>query len=187
MKKTYTLEIAGLKRELPFCKISDDLMIASFVLLGDVELTVKCAAALIKLIPEFDVLITAEAKGIPLVHEIAKQLGISRYILARKSIKLYMTDPCSVSLNSITTGKEQSLYVNKDDLDYMKGKKVLVVDDVISTGQSVLAINKLVNHAGGEVVKNVAILAEGNARNRDDIIFLEYLPLFDSEGNELSD
>ena len=187
MDTTYELNVAGVKRLLPLCKIADDLTIASFVILGDVELTVKCAAELIKSLPELDVMITAEAKGIPLIHEIARQLGIPKYIIARKSVKVYMNDPCSVNIVSITTDKAQSLYLDRVDMDYMKGKRVIIIDDVISTGESLNAVQKLVLESGGKIVGNVAILAEGKAKYRNDIIYLEELPLFDGNGVPLAD
>jgi adenine phosphoribosyltransferase len=183
----YELNVSGVKRLLPLCKISDDLMIASFVILGDVELNIKCATELIKLLPEFDVLITAEAKGIPLVHEIALQMGITKYILARKSVKVYMNDPCYVEMVSITTQNPQFLYLDRSDMDYMKGKRVIIVDDVISTGKSVEAVKQLVIESGGKIAGLAAILAEGKAKCREDIIFIEHLPLFDSHGVPIPD
>ncbi len=183
MKQTYTLNIAGLSRSLPLVPISDDIQIASFVILGDVELTVRCAAELAALTPQFDVMITAEAKGIPLIHEIARQLGMKKYLIARKSVKVYMEEPCSIQVSSITTSNEQRLYLDKADMDYMRGKRVLVIDDVVSTGESLQAIQNLVELSGGKVVASMAILAEGGAKDRDDIIFLQELPLFDMDGN----
>lgn len=176
--KTYKLEIAGLTRELPLCRVSDKLDIAAFVMFGDVELTVACARELIKLAPEHDVLITAEAKGIPLAYEMARQMGVNKYLIARKAAKLYMTDPVSVHVKSITTETVQTLCLDKEDSDYLKGKRVLIVDDVISTGESLRAVEELVKQAGGHVVGRMAPLAEGDAAKRDDIIFLKPLPLF---------
>ncbi|CDZ23697.1 phosphoribosyltransferase [[Clostridium] cellulosi] len=175
---TYTLNVAGLKRELPICPVDDKLDIAAFIMFGDVELTVNCARELIKLAPEHDVIITAEAKGIPLAYEMARQLGVNRYLIARKSPKLYMKNPISVEVKSITTAKIQRLYIDKDDADYMKGKRVLIVDDVISTGESLSAVETLVKQSGGEIVGRMAVLAEGDAKDRDDIIYLAPLPLF---------
>jgi len=175
---TYTLNVAGLKRELPICPVDDKLDIAAFIMFGDVELTVNCARELIKLAPEHDVIITAEAKGIPLAYEMARQLGVNRYLIARKSPKLYMKNPISVEVKSITTAKIQRLYIDKDDADYMKGKRVLIVDDVISTGESLSAVETLVKQSGGEIVGRMAVLAEGDAKDRNDIIYLAPLPLF---------
>lgn len=175
---TYTLKVAGLNRELPLCRVNDKLDIAAFVMFGDVELTVACAAELIKKAPEHDVIITAEAKGIPLAYEMARQLGVNKYLIARKMAKLYMKEPISVEVNSITTAKKQTLYLDREDADYLKGKRVLVVDDVISTGESLNAVETLVRSAGGKIVGRMAVLAEGDAQERKDIIYLEPLPLF---------
>lgn len=174
----YPLEVAGLKRQLPICKVSDSLYIAAFVIFGDVELTRACATELIKKLPEHDLLITAEAKGIPLVYEMARQLGDRKYLIARKAVKLYMKQPHSVEVRSITTAKTQTLFIDKDDAEYMKGKRVVIVDDVISTGESLFAVEKLVKESSGIVAGRMAILAEGDAKYRDDIIYLEKLPLF---------
>ena len=179
---TYRMNIAGLVRDLPICPISDDLSIAGFVVFGDQELTVACARELLKIAPEYDYIITAEAKGIPLAHEMARQAGDAKYILARKGPKLYMRDIFSVTVNSITTAKEQKLYLDGADAALMKGKKILVVDDVISTGESLKALEALVEKAGGEICGRMAILAEGDAINREDLIFLEELPLFNPDG-----
>lgn len=186
MESFYKITVAGLKRDLPVCKISDDLSIAAFVLFGDVEMTVAGAEHLLKVAPEHDILITAEAKGIPLVHEMARQNHESRYIIARKVVKLYMKEVFSVELQSITTQKKQTLYINVAEAELMRGRRVLIVDDVISTGESLRAVEKLVKEAGGNVVGKMAILAEGDAKYRDDIIFLEYLPLLNSNGMPLS-
>lgn len=182
---TYPMTVAGLARQLPLCPISDKLMIGAFVIFGDPELTVAAAAELNRRAPEHDVLITAESKGIPLVHEMARQEGNSRYLLARKSAKLYMKDVFSVEVNSITTAKKQTLCIDGDDAAYMKGKRVIIVDDVISTGESLKALETLVERAGGTVVGRMAILAEGDATKREDILYLEKLPLFDSEGHPI--
>ncbi len=178
----YTMKIAGVERDLPICRVSDELYIGAFVIFGDVELTVKTAEALLKKAPEYDYLITAEAKGIPLIHEMARQSGQNRYFIARKAPKLYMTGVFDVTVNSITTAKEQHLYLDKADADLMRGKKILVVDDVISTGESLAAVEKLVEEAGGIIAGRMAILAEGDAQQRDDIIYLEKLPLFHPDG-----
>ncbi len=178
----YKMNVAGLERHLPICRVTDDLYIGAFVIFGDAELTVACAGELLKLAPEYDYLITAEAKGIPLIHEMARQNRDEFYVLARKNPKLYMKEVFEVNVNSITTEKEQKLYLDKADADKMKGKRILIVDDVISTGKSLDAIEKLVSEAGGKVVGKMAILAEGDAIDREDIIYLEELPLFNSDG-----
>ena len=175
---TYTLHVAGLTRELPLCSVDDKLDIAAFIMFGDVELTVNCARELVKLAPEHDVLITAEAKGIPLAYEMARQLGVNRYLIARKGPKVYMKNPISVEVKSITTEKVQRLYIDKNDAEYMNGKRVLIVDDVISTGESLGAIETLVQQAGGKIVGRMAVLAEGDAQKRKDITYLAPLPLF---------
>lgn len=179
----YTLNVAGISRDLPICKVSDDLYIGAFVIFGDVELTVKTAGALLEKAPAYDYMISAEAKGIPLVHEMARQSGQNKYFLARKAPKLYMSGVFDVKVNSITTAKEQHLYLDVADAEIMKGKRILVVDDVISTGESLAAIEKLVVEAGGIVAGRMAILAEGDAQDRDDIIYLEKLPLFNPDGS----
>ena len=178
MQKTYKMNIAGLERELPLCPVSDNLDIAAFIIFGDVELTVKCAEALIPLLPEHDIMLTAEAKSIPLIHELAKQQGENEYIIARKGEKVYMPSPISVNVRSITTQRVQTLYLGADDADKMNGKRVLIIDDVISTGESLKALEALVSKAGGKTVGRAAVLAEGDAADRNDIIFLEKLPVF---------
>ena len=178
----YRMKVAGLERDLPICKVTDSLYIGGFVVFGDQELTVACAKALLERAPEYDYIITAEAKGIPLAHEMARQAGDAKYILARKGPKLYMRDIFSVSVNSITTAKEQKLYLDGADAALMKGKKILVVDDVISTGESLKALEALVEKAGGEICGRMAILAEGDAKDRADLIYLEKLPLFNPDG-----
>ena len=176
-EKTFTLQVAGLKRELPLCSVSDKLDIAAFIMFSDVELTVACAKELLAKAPDFDVLITAESKGIPLAYEMARQSG-KNYLLARKSVKVYMTDPIEVAVQSITTKGAQRLYIDRAYEKEMAGKRVLIVDDVISTGESLHALEKLVDAAHGEIVGRAAVLAEGDAAARKDIIFLEPLPLF---------
>ncbi len=178
----HTMTIAGLERHLPICPVTDDLYIAGFVIFGDQELTVACARDLLKKAPEYDYIITAEAKGIPLAHEMARQAGDAKYILARKGPKLYMRDIFEVTVNSITTAKEQHLYLDGADAELMKGKKILIVDDVISTGESLTALEALVEKAGGIVCGRMAILAEGDAQEREDLIYLEKLPLFHPDG-----
>ena len=178
----YKMNIAGLTRYLPICPVNDKLSIAGFVIFGDQELTVACARELLKRAPEYDYIITAEAKGIPLAHEMARPAGDAKYILARKGPKLYMRDVFSVTVNSITTAKEQKLYLDGADAALMKGKKILIVDDVISTGESLKALEALVEKAGGEICGRMAILAEGDAIDREDLIYLEPLPLFNPDG-----
>ena len=178
----YRMNVAGLERDLPICPVNDKLSIAGFVIFGDQELTVACARDLLKKAPEYDLIITAESKGIPLAHEMARQANNSKYILARKGPKLYMRDIFSVSVNSITTAKEQNLYLDGADAALMKGKRILIVDDVISTGESLKALEALVEQAGGEICGRMAILAEGDAQERPDLIYLEKLPLFNPDG-----
>ena len=174
----YDLEVAGLKRQLPICKISETLSFAAFVIIGDAELTEKCATELLKLAPAHDVILTAEAKGIPLAHEMARQENLPRYIVARKGAKLYMSEVFKVEVNSISTNNMQTLFLDKKDAEYLKNKRILIVDDVISTGESLNALRALVSIVGGTVVGQMAILAEGDAIKRDDIIYLQELPLF---------
>jgi len=178
----YKMNVAGLERELPICRVSDDLYIAGFVIFGDQELTVACARELLKVAPEYDYIITAEAKGIPLAHEMARQSGAPKYFLARKAPKLYMSGVFESSVKSITTAKEQTLYLDTADAELMKGKRVLIVDDVISTGESLHALEMLVERAGGIIAGRMAVLAEGDAQDRPDIIYLEKLPLFHPDG-----
>ncbi len=182
---TYTLNVAGLTRQLPICKVSDTLSIAGFVIFGDVELTCQCARALLEKAPEYDYMVAPEAKAIPLIHEMAKQAGRNDYFLVRKKAKAYMHNVFKVEDHSITTEGTQYLYMDGDDAAKMKGKRVIIIDDVISTGGSIAAVEELVREAGGIVVGRMAVLAEGDAAQRGDIIFLERLPLFDGEGNEI--
>jgi adenine phosphoribosyltransferase len=181
----YKINVAGVERDLPLCPISDELNIAAFVLFGDVELTERSAEALCKLAPEHDVMITAESKGIPLIHAMSRINGENRYVLARKSVKLYMRNVVKCETQSITTAASQTLYIDGDDAEYMRGKRVLIVDDVISTGGSLASLENLVRQSGGEIVGKMAILAEGDAIDRKDIIYLAPLPLFDKNGNAL--
>ena len=176
------MRIAGLERDLPICPVSDTLSIAGFVIFGDPELTVACAKELLAKAPEYDYLITAEAKGIPLAHEMARQNGDKKYFLARKGPKLYMRNILSVAVKSITTAKEQHLYLDGADAELMKGKRILLVDDVISTGESLSALEALVEKAGGIICGRMAILAEGDAQERDDLVYLEKLPLIHPDG-----
>lgn len=180
----YTIDINGLKRNLPICKITDDLYIGAFVIFGDVELTEHCAKELLKKAPEFDYIVTPEAKAIPLAYEMAK-LSNKPYIVARKVAKAYMQNPFIVHVTSITTMGVQTLILDTPEAEMMKDKKVLIVDDVISTGASLQALEELVNKAGGNIVSKMAPLAEGDAMNRNDITYLAPLPLFDKNGNIL--
>ncbi len=174
---TYKMIIAGMERELPLCPLNEKLDIAAFVMFSDTELTVAASKELLKKCPDFDVILTAESKGIPLAYEMSRQSG-KPYVVARKSVKLYMTEPVSVTVKSITTAAEQTLYLSQEKAAMLKGKKVILADDVISTGESISALVKLTEAVGGEVAGKAAVLAEGDAADRDDIVFLEKLPLF---------
>ncbi len=182
MNKTYKMNIAGLERELKLCPINEDLYIGAFIMFGDVEITVRCAEELLKRAPEHDIMITAESKGLPLLYEMARQEKAENYILARKAPKLYMSDIVTTDVNSITTAKKQTLCIDGADAAAMKGRRVLIVDDVVSTGESLEALCTLVERAGGIIVGKMAVLAEGDAIERDDIIYLEPLPLFNADG-----
>ena len=181
---TYSMEIAGLRRELPLCSIGNGMMIAAFNCFGDAEIAVACARELLKLVPpeDYDYLFTAEAKSIPLIHEMARQSGAKKYFVARKGAKIYMPDPIYADDQSITTEGLQRLYLGRDDADLIRGKRILIVDDVISTGGSLKAMEALVEKAGGTVAGRMAVLAEGGAAERTDIAFLEKLPTFNADG-----
>lgn len=181
----YKMKIAGLERALPLCPLNENLYIGAFVMFGDVELTVAAATELLKIAPAYDVMITAESKGIPLAYEMARQRGGERWLLARKAPKLYMRDVLKCEVRSITTDANQVLYLDGYDAAYMRGKRVLIVDDVISTGESLHALATLVHEAGGKVVGKMAVLAEGEATEREDILYLEKLPLFNAEGHPI--
>lgn len=174
---TYKMTIAGLERELPLCPLNDKIDIAAFIMFSDVELTVACAEELLKKCGDFDVILTAESKGIPVAYEMSRQSG-RPYVVARKSVKLYMTEPLSVSVKSITTANVQTLYLSQEKAVMLKGKRILIVDDVVSTGESFNALGKLAEAAGGNVVTYSAVLAEGDSADREDVVFLEKLPLF---------
>ena len=182
---TYEMKVAGLTRNLPLCPISDTLMIGAFVIFGDVELTCACARDLLKIAPEFDYMVAPEAKAIPLVHEMARQSGRNEYFLVRKKKKAYMNGVFEAVDRSITTEGEQKLYMDGADAARIRGKRILILDDVISTGGSLAAVENLVEQAGGMVAGRMAILAEGDAAKRDDILFLERLPLFSADGTPL--
>lgn len=185
MNKTYKLKVAGVERDLQLFKVDENLSIAAFILFGDVELTVQCAKELLKKAPEYDIMITAEAKSIPLIYELARQSGKNDYIIARKGPKVYMEDLLKVDVKSITTENEQILCIGKKEKELMRGKRILIVDDVISTGESLFALEELVKAAGGIVCGKMAVLAEGDAIEREDITVLAPLPLFDKEGNPI--
>ena len=181
-QKYYHMTIAGCERDLPLCRLNDEMQIAGFVMFGDPEITTACAKELLERAPAYDYLISAEAKGIPLVHEMARLAGNQKYFLARKGPKLYMTGVLEVTVHSITTEKVQKLYLDKADAELMRGKRILIVDDVISTGESLYALEHLVKDAGGIICGRMAILAEGDATKRKDLIYLEKLPLFNKDG-----
>ena len=179
----YEIDIAGMKRNLPLCRITDDLYIGAFVMFGDVELTVHCATELLEKAPEYDYIIAPEAKAIPLLYEMARQSGQEKYLVARKKAKAYMQGTFEVNVRSITTAGVQTLILDKVDAELMKGKRILILDDVISTGESIRAVEELVKAADGIVVGRMAVLAEGDAYDRDDIIVLAKLPLFNGDGS----
>ncbi len=181
----YTMEIAGLRRDLPLCRVNDSLYIAAFIMFGDAEITQAAARELLAKAPDHDIMITAESKGIPLLYEMARQSGAKNYIVARKGPKLYMQDIHTTYVNSITTENRQMLCISGEDAKSMKGKRVLIVDDVISTGESLAALETLVNEVGGNIVGRMAVLAEGEAKERDDIIYLSPLPLFHPDGTPM--
>ncbi len=180
--KEYPMTVAGLQRRLPICPVSDQLSIGAFVIFGDAELSEAAAAELLRRAPEYDYLITAEAKGIPLIHEMARQHKDAKYMLARKAPKLYMTGVFEVEVRSITTAKDQKLYLDTADAALMRGKRILIVDDVVSTGESLRALEELVQKAGGQICGKMCVLAEGEAADREDLIYLERLPLFHPDG-----
>lgn len=178
----YEMTIAGLKRKLQLCKVTDDLYIAAFIMFSDVEITKAAATELLKRVPEFDVLLTAEAKGIPLCYEMARQAGTDDYVIARKGPKLYMENLLTTEVDSITTDHIQMLCIGQREIDMIKGKRVLLVDDVISTGESLRSMENLVKRAGGNIIGSCAVLAEGDAAKREDIVYLEVLPVFNPDG-----
>ena len=180
--KYYTMQFGEVEKKLPICPVTDDLYIAGFVLLGDAPLSEECAKQLLAKAPEYDYILTAEAKGITLANEMARLHGDKIYMIARKYPKLYMTGVFEVNVRSITTDKEQVLYLDGYDADLIRGKRIVIVDDVISTGESLHALEELVSQAGGNIVGRMCILAEGDATKRDDIIYLEELPLFNADG-----
>lgn len=176
-KEYYTLKIGGIERKLQKFPVSDKMDIAAFILFGDVELTEVCARELLKKVPEFDYIVTPEAKSIPLAYEMSKMSG-KKYIVVRKGVKVYMDRPEKVVDISLTTQKEQALYLGHEDGNLLDGKRVLIVDDVVSTGGSLKAVKELLSKFNANVVASAFPLAEGDAADRDDIIYLEKLPLF---------
>ena len=179
---TYEIDIAGLKRQLPICRVTDNLYIGAFVMFGDVELTVHCASELLKRAPEYDYIIAPEAKAIPLIYEMARQAGADKYFVARKKAKAYMSGVFQVDVQSITTFGVQTLVIDTADAELMKGKRILIIDDVISTGESLKAVEELVEKAGGTIAGRMFVLAEGDAKKRTDVTFLAPLPLFNADG-----
>lgn len=177
MSEYYTMKIAGLERRLEKFPVNENLDIAAFIIFGDVELTIAGCAELLKKAPEFDIILTPEAKSIPMAYEMSRQSG-KPYIVARKGVKVYMRNPIEVTVTSITTQKEQRLYLGETEANLMKGKRVLILDDVVSTGESLSAVRELVKKAGAIEAASCFFLAEGDAAQRDDVIFLEKLPLF---------
>ena len=181
---TYEIDIAGMKRQLPLCPVTDDLYIGAFVMFGDVELTVHAAAELLKRVPEFDYIVAPEAKSIPLAYEMSRQSGIN-YLIARKKAKAYMTGVFEVRVQSITTAGEQTLIIDTADAEKIRGKRVLILDDVISTGESLKGLETLCEQVGAEICGRLCILAEGDAIDRPDVGYLEKLPLFTHEGTPI--
>lgn len=179
MKDTYELTVCGVERTLPLIPIDENSAYASFVVIGDTELVERAAKELAGQIPPVDVVMTAEAKGIALAYEISRLLHMKEFMVARKSVKSYMRNPISASVHSITTQGEQHIYLDETDIQKVAGKRVCIVDDVISTGESLRAVEELAKKAGGDVVCRAAILAEGKAAERTDILFLGKLPLFE--------
>ncbi|MCQ2421205.1 MAG: adenine phosphoribosyltransferase [Clostridia bacterium] len=180
---TYEIDIAGLKRQLPLCRVNDELYIGAFVIFGDVELTVHCAAELLKRAPAYDYIIAPEAKSIPLLYEMARQSGAEYYFLARKQAKAYMAGVFETDVKTITTEGVQKLVIDQKDAERMRGKRMLLLDDVISTGGAIRAVETLVKQAGGIVAGKMCILAEGDSYDREDIISLAKLPLFNPDGS----
>lgn len=180
MSEKYSLDIAGYKTELPILPLPNGLKICFFNLHGDVELTEHCGKELSKFLTDADIILTAESKGLQLSHVIAKELGHKYYTVCRKSKKLYMQDGLEAKVKSITTGNEQTLYLSKHDADLLKDKKVAIVDDVISTGGSLLGLEKIVEMAGGIIYKKAFVLAEGAAADRKDVIYLAKIPLINA-------
>lgn len=178
MSEYYRVNIAGMERDLLRCPLNDKLDIAAFIIFGDVELTVHAAAELLKRLPEFDYIVTPEAKSIPLAYEMSRQSG-KKYFVARKKPKLYMKDPVIVNVRSITTESVQTLIMDSLEGEQIRGKRVVILDDVISTGESLKAVEELCAKFDANVVAKAAVLAEGDAAKRDDIVFLGEIPLIE--------
>ena len=176
--KYYTVDIRGFEANLPILPLPSGINIAFFNLHGDNELTEHSAKELAKELTDCEVIVTAESKGLQLAHCVSRELNQRYYAVARKSKKLYMQDGIEVTIeSSITTGKEQKLYLSKHDTDLLKGKKVAIVDDVVSTGASLAGLEALVEKAGGIIHKKAFVLAEGEAADRKDVIYLATIPI----------
>ena len=178
MSEYYRVNIAGMERDLLRCPLNDKLDIAAFIIFGDVELTVHAAAELLKRLPEVDYIVTPEAKSIPLAYEMSRQSG-KKYFVARKKPKLYMKEPVIVNVRSITTESVQTLIMDSIEGEQIRGKRVVILDDVISTGESLKAVEELCAKFDANVVAKAAVLAEGDAAKRDDIVFLGEIPLIE--------
>ncbi len=175
----HKVDLQGFEAYLPILPLPSGIKIAFFNLHGDSAMTEHCGKKLAELVKDCDVLITAESKGLQLTHCVARELGHRYYAVARKTKKLYMQDGIEIVIDaSITTGKEQRLYLSKHDADLIKGKKVGIVDDVVSTGASLLGLEKLVKEAGGIVHKKAFVLAEDSAADREDVVYLASIPIF---------
>ena len=179
MEKIYTVDICGRVEHLPILPLPSGVNIAFFNLHGNVELTEHCAKHLAERVKKYDpdVLITAESKGLQITHCVARDIGQKMYAVARKSKKLYMQDGIEVQAKTITTGEVQHLYLSAHDVDLIKGKRVAIIDDVISTGAANAALEQLVAMAGGEVVCRAFVLAEGDAKDRQGVEYLATIPL----------
>lgn len=178
----YEMTIAGCKRQLPLCPVNDELYIAAFIMFNDVEVTRAAAKELLAKAPEFDVVVTAEAKGIPLAYEMARQAGNKDYVVCRKGFKLYMRNVIETSVDSITTDHLQKLCIDQEDVETLKGRRVLIVDDVVSTGESLNSIEALLKQVDLTIVGRMCVLAEGEAAARSDITYLNELPVFNPDG-----
>lgn len=178
-RETYPITIAGVKRELPLFEVKPGLRIAILNILGDIELVDACAEELNQLLSdtEYDVILTPEAKSIPLAHMLSKISG-KPYVVLRKEYKPYLGDAISAETLSITTGKPQTLYLDEKDIDLIRGKRVVLLDDVISTGSTLQGMHLVMDKAGAITAYEVGILTEGDRAEWRDIIALGHLPLF---------